>query len=54
MRKRGIYVRCTSMSGLAEEAGAAYKNIDDVIKATDQAGLSKPVVRFVPIGNVKG
>jgi tRNA-splicing ligase RtcB len=50
----GIYVRTASWPGLAEEAGGAYKSVDDVIAATDQAGLSKCVVRFTPIGNVKG
>ena len=54
MEERGIYVRTASWAGLAEEAGAAYKNIDDVIAATEQAGISKRVVRFIPIGNVKG
>jgi len=54
METRGIYVRTASWSGLAEEAGGAYKNIDDVIDATEHAGISKRVVRFMPIGNVKG
>jgi tRNA-splicing ligase RtcB len=54
LEARGIYVRSTSWAGLAEEAGAAYKNIDEVIAATELAGISKPVVRFTPIGNVKG
>ena len=54
MAARGIYVRTASWSGLAEEAGGAYKDIDEVITATEQAGISKPVVRFTPIGNVKG
>lgn len=54
MEKRGIYVKTTSFAGLAEEAGAAYKNIDDVIEATHLAGISKKVVKLVPIGNVKG
>jgi tRNA-splicing ligase RtcB len=54
MQRQGIYVRSTSMSGLAEEAGAAYKDIDDVIEATELAGISKKVVRFTPIGNIKG
>ncbi|MBI5746676.1 MAG: RtcB family protein [Nitrospirae bacterium] len=54
MEERGIYVRTSSLSGLAEEAGPAYKDIDDVIEATGKAGLSKKVVRFVPIGNIKG
>ncbi|RPJ05122.1 MAG: RtcB family protein [Deltaproteobacteria bacterium] len=54
MEERGIYVRTASWAGLAEEAGSAYKNIDDVIAATEEAGISKRVVRFIPIGNVKG
>jgi tRNA-splicing ligase RtcB len=54
LEARGIYVRSTSWAGLAEEAGPAYKDIDEVIAATERAGISKPVVRFTPIGNVKG
>jgi tRNA-splicing ligase RtcB (3'-phosphate/5'-hydroxy nucleic acid ligase) len=54
MEKRGIYVRTTSYSGLAEEAGGAYKDIDEVIEAADIAGISKRVCKFKPIGNVKG
>src|SRR2546427_1389927 len=54
LEARGIYVRSTSWAGLAEEAGGAYKDIDEVIAATELAGISKPVVRFTPIGNLKG
>ncbi|MFB2920728.1 RtcB family protein [Aerosakkonema funiforme] len=54
MESRGIYVRSTSMPGLAEEAGGAYKDIDDVIEAAELAGISKRVVRLTPIGNIKG
>ena len=54
MEKRGIYVRTTSFSGLAEEAGGAYKDIDEVIDACHRAGISKKVCKFAPVGNVKG
>ncbi len=54
MAARGIRVRAASMSGLAEEAGGAYKNIDEVVTAAEEAGLSRRVVRLVPIGNIKG
>ncbi|MEN6441663.1 MAG: RtcB family protein [Syntrophobacter sp.] len=54
MEHRGIYVRTASWSGLAEEAGAAYKDIDQVVHATELAGISKRVARFIPVGNVKG
>lgn len=54
MEHRGIYVRTASYGGLAEEAGFAYKNIDEVTAATESAGLSRRVVKLVPIGNIKG
>ncbi len=54
MEHRGIYVRSVSNSGLAEEAGAAYKDIDAVAEATELAGLSRRVARLLPIGNIKG
>jgi tRNA-splicing ligase RtcB len=54
MEQRGIYVRSASLSGLAEEAGGAYKDIDEVVRAASLAGISKPVCRFSPIGNIKG
>ncbi|MGA2260754.1 MAG: RtcB family protein [Acidobacteriota bacterium] len=54
MEARGILLRAVSYSGLAEEAGPAYKNIDDVVEAAEQAGISKRVVRLLPIGSVKG
>jgi len=54
MAQRGIYIRSVSNSALAEEAGAAYKDIDEVVEATELAGISRRVVRLVPVGNVKG
>lgn len=54
MEERGIYVRSVTWGGLAEEAGAAYKQIDEVVEATELAGLSKRVLRLTPIGNIKG
>ena len=54
MEARGIYVRTDSFGGLAEEAGAAYKNIDEVVEATELAGLSSRVARLVPLDNIKG
>ncbi len=54
MAEHGIVVRAASMRGLAEEAGFAYKNVDEVALATEIAGLSKRVARLWPVGNVKG
>ena len=54
MREKGIYIKTSSFAGLAEEAGLAYKDIDEVIRAVALSGISKPVVSFSPIGNIKG
>ncbi len=54
MEKDGIYVKTISYSGLAEEAGFAYKDINEVVRAVNLAGISKPVCSFKPIGNLKG
>ena len=54
MKQHGILVKAVSMSGLAEEAGFAYKNISDVINTVDRAGITKKVAELKPIGNIKG
>ncbi|MEM1577823.1 MAG: RtcB family protein [Candidatus Pacearchaeota archaeon] len=54
LEKRGIYVRAVSYSGVAEEAGLAYKNIDEVAEVTELAGISKRIAKLIPIGNIKG
>ena len=54
MKQRGILVKAVSMSGLAEEAGSAYKNISDVVETVDRAGITKKVAELKPIGNIKG
>ena len=54
MKQRGILVKAVSLSGLAEEAGFAYKNISDVVETVDRAGITKKVAELKPIGNIKG
>jgi tRNA-splicing ligase RtcB len=54
MEARGIYVKTVSFPGLAEEAGPAYKDIDEVIDACQNAGISRKICKLLPIGNVKG
>jgi tRNA-splicing ligase RtcB len=54
MAHRGIVVKSASMRGLAEEAGFAYKNISDVVNVVHDLNISRKVIRFEPIGNVKG
>ncbi len=54
MAERGIIVKAVSLSGLAEEAGFAYKNISQVVEAVEMAGITKKVAELLPIGNIKG
>nr|MBN2277073.1 RtcB family protein [candidate division Zixibacteria bacterium] len=54
MARRGILVKTAYLPGLAEENIDAYKNIDAVIRAVDDLGISKMVARFQPILNIKG
>jgi tRNA-splicing ligase RtcB len=50
----GIEVRAASNRGLAEEAPAAYKDVDAVVETVERAGLARRVARLVPLGVVKG
>jgi tRNA-splicing ligase RtcB len=54
MARRGIVVRAASKSGVAEEAGFAYKDLDEVVDVVDRLGLSRKVASLRPIGNIKG
>ncbi|MEP0829218.1 MAG: RtcB family protein [bacterium] len=54
MQASGVMVKTGYLPGLAEEAGFAYKNIDDVVAAVDAIGISKKVARLFPVLNIKG
>ena len=54
LERRGILVKATSMSSLAEEASESYKDVSDVIEVAHNAGISKKVARTVPLGVIKG
>ena len=54
MAEKGILSKAASWRVMAEEASEAYKNIDEVARVTEEAGISKRVVRLVPLGVVKG
>jgi len=54
MAERGIIVRAASKSGVAEEAGFAYKDLTAVVDVLHRLDISRKVVTLSPIGNVKG
>lgn len=54
MQERGIEVRAGSLSGLAEEAPQAYKDVSRVVQVVDAAGIGKMVARLEPMAVIKG
>jgi tRNA-splicing ligase RtcB (3'-phosphate/5'-hydroxy nucleic acid ligase) len=54
LEAQGVRVRAGSLSGLAEEAPRAYKDVDHVIQVVTQAGIARKVARLRPVAVVKG
>jgi tRNA-splicing ligase RtcB len=54
LEKEGIRVRAGSLSGLAEEAPQAYKDVDDVVQTVSGAGIARKVARLRPLAVIKG
>jgi len=54
LARRGILVRAASRDLLAEEASEAYKDVAEVVRASDGAGLTRTVARLQPLAVVKG
>ena len=50
----GIHVRAGSLSGFAEEAPQAYKDVDRVVDVVHGAGIAKKVARIIPVAVIKG
>ncbi len=54
LEERGIHVRADSLSGLAEEAPQAYKDVARVVDVVDSVGIGRKVARLEPIAVIKG
>ena len=54
MRKQNVIVKATSHRTIAEEMPDAYKNVDAVMEAVEEAGLAKRVARLQPHLILKG
>ncbi|WP_404359385.1 RtcB family protein [Methylotuvimicrobium sp. KM1] len=54
LAEQGILIRSPSLRGVAEEAPAAYKDVNAVVDAADKAGLAKKVARLEPVICIKG
>jgi tRNA-splicing ligase RtcB len=51
---KGITVRAAEKGTLAEEAPEAYKDVADVVRVVDGAGVALKVARMRPLGVIKG
>jgi len=54
LENRGIAVEAGSMSGLAEEAPEAYKDVNEVVEIVHQIGIAQKLTKLKPIGVIKG
>ena len=54
LAEQGIEVRAGSLRDLPEEAPYAYKDVEEVVRVCELAGLSRAVARMRPVGVVKG
>jgi len=54
LQSRAIVVRAGSMSGLAEEAPVAYKDVTRVVEVVERAGIGRKLARLEPIAVIKG
>jgi len=54
LEREGILVLSVSTKTLAEETPEAYKDVDEVVEVTHNAGISAKVARMKPLGVIKG
>jgi tRNA-splicing ligase RtcB (3'-phosphate/5'-hydroxy nucleic acid ligase) len=54
LEQAGVLVQAGSMSGLAEEAPQAYKDVDRVVAVVQAAGIARIVARLEPLAVIKG
>jgi tRNA-splicing ligase RtcB len=54
LHEKEVLIRTRSYRGVAEEAPGAYKDVNAVAEAAEQAKLARRVVRLVPLVCVKG
>jgi tRNA-splicing ligase RtcB len=54
LEDKGIIVKGASQGTIVEEMPDAYKDVNDVVNVVHQAGISRKVVKLVPMGVIKG
>lgn len=54
LAKLGVLARAKSKGGLAEEIPEAYKDVDEIVRVVEEAGLSRKVAKMKPLAVIKG
>lgn len=54
LAKAGIFVMAEGKTTMAEEMPDAYKDVTEVVNTMHNAGITKKVARFTPMGVIKG
>ncbi|MFB6245220.1 MAG: RtcB family protein [Candidatus Nanohaloarchaea archaeon] len=54
LEREGVHIKAVSGSTIAEEAPGAYKDVDEVIRVSDELDIGKKVAKMKPVVNIKG
>jgi len=54
LEDKGIIIRGASLGTITEEIPEAYKDVNDVVNVVHHAGISRKVVKLIPMGVIKG
>jgi len=54
LEEHGVLIKAGSEKGIVDEAPAAYKDVNEVVRVSDELGIGRKVVRLRPLLVVKG
>jgi tRNA-splicing ligase RtcB len=54
LEDRGIYGRGAGRGTIVEEISEAYKDVEDVVRVVEGAGIGEIVAKLRPLGVIKG
>jgi tRNA-splicing ligase RtcB len=54
LRGQKVYVKAQSGATVAEEAPGVYKDVDEVVRVSEELGIGNTVARTFPVCNIKG
>ena len=54
LKEKGVFLRAANKDTVSDESPEAYKDVEQVVDACQEVGISKKVARLVPMGVIKG